>query len=94
MPNFSITEAIATAERIRAAVEVLEPFGETIYVTTSIGVAASTGELATAEALYKAADEAMYVSKFTTKNRVTAWPPSDEDRELAALNRTRRVTRN
>jgi hypothetical protein len=29
----------------------------------------------------------MYVSKFTTKNRVCSWPPNEEDVTLAEANR-------
>src|SRR6266851_2282418 len=62
----------------------------TVKVTTSIGVAASDGRgLENPEALVSAADEAMYVSKWTTKNRVTTWPPSDKDSELARDSRAR-----
>ena len=46
----------------------------------------SAKELRTAQALVQAADEAMYVSKFTTKNRVCSWPPNEEDVTLAEAN--------
>jgi diguanylate cyclase (GGDEF)-like protein len=90
LPNFYRFEAAATAERIRQAVNVLTPFGGTTKVTTSIGVADSSTEgLATPESLVKAADDAMYISKWTTKNRVTIWPPSEPDRQLANDHRER-----
>jgi diguanylate cyclase (GGDEF)-like protein len=90
LPNFNSFEAASTAERIRQAVNVLKPFGGTTKVTTSIGVADSSTEgLATPESLVKAADDAMYISKWTTKNRVTIWPPSEPDRQLANDNRER-----
>lgn len=90
LSNFSGVEATATAERLRAAVDALDPFGGTAKVTTSVGVAASDGlGLENPEALVNAADEAMYVSKWTTKNRVTTWPPSDKDGELARDRRAR-----
>jgi diguanylate cyclase (GGDEF)-like protein len=94
LPNFSSFEAAATAERIRRGVDALKPFGGTTNVTTSIGVADSGTEgLADPESLVKAADDAMYVSKWTTKNRVTIWPSSDSDRELAKNNRERAKSR-
>jgi diguanylate cyclase (GGDEF)-like protein len=90
LPNFSTSEAAATAERVRAAVAGLGPFGGTARITTSIGVAASDGVgLGTAESTVNAADEAMYISKWTTKNRVTTWPPPDFDVETARLNRSK-----
>ena len=91
LPNFSSFEAAATAERIRLGLDTLQPFGGTTKVTTSIGVAAcdARGIHANAESLVKAADEAMYVSKWTTKNRVTIWPAPEADRQLADDNRKR-----
>ena len=92
LPNLSRFEAAATAERVRSTVDALAPFGGTTKVTASIGVAASDGSgLANPESLVNAADEAMYVSKWTTKNRVTTWPPSDKYSELARTNRTNRT---
>lgn len=90
LPNFSSFEAAATAERVRLGVDALKPFGGTTKVTTSIGVADSGTEgLADPESLVKAADDAMYISKWTTRNRVTIWPPSDSDRQWAKDNRER-----
>jgi diguanylate cyclase (GGDEF)-like protein len=90
LPNFSCSEAAATAERVRLGVDGLSPFGGTTKVTTSIGVAASDAKGVTSpESLVEAADEAMYVSKWTTKNRVTIWPASDAERQLAKDNRER-----
>lgn len=90
LPNFSITESAATAERVRASVDALEPFNGTTKVTTSIGVAASDSDVGRfardPESLVTAADNAMYVSKRVTKNRVTTWPPSESDLRLAQDN--------
>jgi diguanylate cyclase (GGDEF)-like protein len=87
LPNFSGSEASATAEQVRASVDGLKSFGGAVKVTASIGVAVSGTQLTTAEALVKAADEAMYISKFTTKNRVCSWPPPPAEAEQAAANR-------
>ena len=88
LPNFSASEAHASAERIRAAIQGMSPVGGRIAVTASIGVAsADTSDRLEAEALYERADEAMYVAKFTTRNRVSVWPPSREDKELVERNR-------
>ena len=74
LPDFSTGEAQATAERIRSGVEQAKPGGE-IAVTTSIGVCGrDSTESKTAEELLDFADKAMYESKHTGKNRVTAWP--------------------
>jgi diguanylate cyclase (GGDEF)-like protein len=87
--NFSGSEAAATAERIRGSVDALHPFG-TIKVTASIGVVASDVREGTdPDSLVAAADEAMYVSKWTSKNRITTWPPSDAHRTWAQENRER-----
>ena len=88
LPNFSKEEAGATAERIRKAVDDLRAFGGKVKVTVSVGVAVSSDKgLAQADALVKAADEAMYVSKFTTKNRVCVWPPNPQELTLAQTNK-------
>jgi diguanylate cyclase (GGDEF)-like protein len=95
LPNFSSAEATATAERVRAAVDVLEPFNGTAKVTASIGIATSDSDeerFGDPESLVNAADEAMYVSKRISRNRVTTWPPSEADLKLAQdnLDRTKR----
>lgn len=87
LPNFSSPEAAATAERVRASIDALEPFKGTTKVTASIGVACSDSDEeklgGDPESLLIAADEAMYVSKRMTRNRVTTWPPSEADLKLA-----------
>jgi diguanylate cyclase (GGDEF)-like protein len=88
LPNFCADEANVTAERIRKSIDALKPFGGKAKVTASIGVAVSDSkQLSDANALVKAADEAMYVSKFTTKNRVCVWPPDQKDAAQAEVNR-------
>jgi len=88
LPNFDVAEAAATGERIRRSIEALPPFGGKVKVTASLGIAVSDQkQLSTADALVRAADEAMYVSKFTTKNRVCIWPPSEQDAAQAEVNR-------
>jgi diguanylate cyclase (GGDEF)-like protein len=79
--------AMLLAERIR------EELGKTTFrtpggvlsVTCSIGVATfpETGVKAGWEALFKAADEALYVSKRSGRNRCTAWRPASP-RKLVA----------
>jgi diguanylate cyclase (GGDEF)-like protein len=86
LPNCCADEARATAERIRKSVDSLEPFGGKVKVTVSLGVAVSDrAKLSAAKALVTAADEAMYVSKFTTKNRVCMWPPGQEEAAQATV---------
>jgi diguanylate cyclase (GGDEF)-like protein len=88
LPNFSAAEASATAERIRKIVDSFPPFGCVVKVTASIGVADSeTVELKTPEDLVHAADQAMYVAKFTGENRVCLYPPTPAEAEAAAENR-------
>jgi diguanylate cyclase (GGDEF)-like protein len=84
LPNFSASEAVATAERVREGVHALKPFAGVVKVTVSIGVAISdTERLPTPDSLLNAADEAMYVVKFTTKNRVCLWPPEPSEARKA-----------
>src|SRR5229473_3287244 len=52
LPNFSLEEAAATAERIRRSVDALKPFGGAVKVTASLGVAVSDRkQLSAADAL-------------------------------------------
>jgi diguanylate cyclase (GGDEF)-like protein len=83
--NRSGADAALDAEQMRRSIEDLDPFGGNTKVTASIGVATSCAKLPNAKALIAAADEAMYVSKWTTKNCVTSWPPPDAVRHRADL---------
>jgi diguanylate cyclase (GGDEF)-like protein len=87
--NPSGSDATADAEQVRLSIDRLKSLGGTMKVTASIGVATSCAKLTDTKALIAAADEAMYISKWTTKNCVTTWPPSDAARnraEFAKLN--------
>lgn len=74
LPNHSLSDATAVAERIRLAVQriclPLEKAGGE-EITVSIGVATSTGmDPADARALLAAADEALYAAKSAGRNQV------------------------
>lgn len=76
MPDTPLAVAERIAERVRAAVEgarfPVDPNAtRTIPVTTSIGLA-ERGADANAEALMRRADKALYASKTSGRNRVTA----------------------
>jgi len=79
------SDGTADAEQVRLSIDRLKPFGGITKVTASIGVATSCAKLTDAKALIAAADEAMYVSKWTTKNCVTTWPPPEAARQRAEL---------
>jgi two-component system, cell cycle response regulator len=69
-----IKTAIEVAERIRTTIEssVFEFEGKTIPVTISLGVASRIYSESSWEQLFKRADEALYKSKQSGRNRVTA----------------------
>jgi two-component system cell cycle response regulator len=73
MPGAGPQDALAAAERLRAAIEQM-PFSPTDGVlhalTISIGVACSSGRSHNAELLLQAADQAMYRAKRAGRNRV------------------------
>lgn len=75
MPDTTVEDARAIADRIRAQVAGT-PFsvlgGEALNVTISIGVAATTGDDDSTDALLKRADEALYEAKKGGRNRVIA----------------------
>jgi len=70
LPNVNESEAAATAERIRKAIE-LQNVGGSVPVTASIGVIVAAEKVyGSAEEILKAADEEMYKSK-QKKNAVS-----------------------
>lgn len=91
LSNFETEEARATAERIRSNIDTANP-GGSVRVTASIGVA-SSDVVESPEKLIQAADEAVLVSKHTTKNCVTTWPPTPEARATADSRRQKSVGR-
>jgi diguanylate cyclase (GGDEF)-like protein len=74
LTNAGKTQAAAAGERIRDAVSRLHHFSEhsDISVTISVGAAELEHDM-TSESLLKYADEAMYISKSTGKNKVTVY---------------------
>lgn len=72
--NFSVEEAAATAERIRASIQKAS-VGGSIPVTTSMGVVATNIEQIDRNEMIRAADTAMYESKRAGRNLVTVWTP-------------------
>lgn len=68
LPQTTIDEAVAIAERIRANVEAAQfPCRK---VTVSLGVATCTSELCTTSGIVKAADKALYAAKHAGRNSV------------------------
>ncbi len=72
LPNTPLPEALAIAERLRAAVEAMrvEIAAETLAVTVSVGLETSRAPLATVDDMLQAADAAMYRAKEDGRNRV------------------------
>lgn len=69
LPGRQDEEATVTAERIRAAIQAMEG---PVPVTASFGVACYPSDAIDIDSLVLAADEALYESKRTGRNRVTA----------------------
>jgi diguanylate cyclase (GGDEF)-like protein len=78
--------AMLLAERIREELgkTTFRPPGGALSVTCSVGVATFPHGGRTWEALFKSADEALYLSKRSGRNRCTAWRPQ---RKMAANSR-------
>lgn len=70
LPSTGEGEARMVAERIRSNVEQAE--WKLRKITVSIGIATSTPALNNTQALFAAADQALYASKKTGRNRVTS----------------------
>jgi diguanylate cyclase len=76
MPETTLPEATAVAERIRRGVEAIEirgSEGDSVVVSLSVGVAAFPAHGANASELLAAADRAVYQAKALGRNRVCAF---------------------
>ena len=80
LPAATLEDALAVAQRIRAAVAAIEL--STRPVTVSIGVAATDGDCS-AELLIEAADRGVYAAKEGGRNRVVAGPSPRAIMEVA-----------
>jgi diguanylate cyclase (GGDEF)-like protein len=69
LPNHSLDEALAVAERVRTAVEAEQAAG--VSVTSSYGVAIVPSHASTVDTWLKAADDALYDAKRLGRNLVT-----------------------
>jgi len=87
LPEADVPEALAVAERARAAVAgIALPAGDaTIHATTSLGVAVLPRHARTRDALIAAADQAAYAAKDAGKDCVR---PSGDPPRLALVGRT------
>ncbi len=74
LPGAHLKDGLAVAERIRArvAAEGVNISGHPVELTVSIGVAASTNKMKSADAIIDAADQALYQAKNRGRNRVEA----------------------
>jgi diguanylate cyclase (GGDEF)-like protein len=78
LPGIDLGHGTEVAERLRAAVEATTIAG--IKVTISMGVSAGRGEQVDYDALFKAADTALYAAKRGGRNRVVTAPqPAEPD---------------
>jgi diguanylate cyclase (GGDEF)-like protein len=83
LPGADLAQAAEVGENLRRAVETA-PLGDGRQVTMSFGIAASRpGEGFDYDAVFAAADTALYVAKRSGRNRVCA--DSDADRDVPAL---------
>jgi diguanylate cyclase (GGDEF)-like protein len=72
LPGIDASAGREVAERLRTAVEQVEPMG--CRVTISLGLSAGRGEQVDYEVLFKAADRALYEAKAGGRNRVVSAP--------------------
>ena len=83
LPQTDMVGAQRVAERVRAAIEEMQVDigeGEQLQVTMSFGVSALTADDLSPDPVIKRADDALYVSKDTGRNRVSvspAQPPTE-----------------
>ncbi len=72
LPGMDASDGGEVAERLRAAVEQVQPMGR--IVTISIGLSADCGEHVDYDTLFKAADRTLYEAKRGGRNRVMTAP--------------------
>ena len=90
LPDNSLDEAMAVAERIRSRTEstiIALPAGQTARMTVSIGVAVAPSQANDRVALLRAADEALYAAKNNGRNQVVS--TDGEGQSGTARNRAR-----
>ncbi len=77
LPETDLDQAALIAERLRKDVHVqsVENVTPAARITTSIGVAALTADIANADDLIHRADIALYLAKDAGRNRVVRWQP-------------------
>jgi len=73
LPNFTADEAFAIAERLRQTVQVAKIEAVPLAVTVSLGLSTYPDLAGTAEDLLQQADDALYESKRTGRNRTTKY---------------------
>jgi diguanylate cyclase (GGDEF)-like protein len=78
LPNHTVEEAVAVAERLRAAANARAMTSQSLTVSLSLGVAAWPTDGAAIEVVVKAADTALYDAKNAGRNRVRRSPLSPE----------------
>jgi diguanylate cyclase (GGDEF)-like protein/PAS domain S-box-containing protein len=87
LPDTSAEEAVRVAERLRKCLEA-EVFaigeGPPVTVTASFGVATVEAHAVSPEAVFAAADEALYEAKVTGRNRVVARSSERRSSSIAA----------
>jgi len=81
LPETGLSDALAIAEKLRLGIEnlvVTYRQAPVDHITVSIGVAESPRHAASASALLRAADSALYCAKAAGRNRVVAAVPDNE----------------
>jgi diguanylate cyclase (GGDEF)-like protein len=76
LPRATLAEGVQVAERLRERVESARPGG--LDTTVSLGVTAERGDAVDYEAMFAAADEALYAAKRDGRNRVASRPQRDD----------------
>lgn len=88
LPGIDLSQAIEMSDRAREKIAQLaltdEPDGKPISITSSFGVAAIEHQPESLSQLIDRADKALYHSKRTGRNRVTAWLPGKFNEETPA----------
>ncbi|MEP7090482.1 MAG: GGDEF domain-containing protein [Nocardioidaceae bacterium] len=78
LPDTDTQGALATAEKVRAAIEDVSIPGLDLTITASLGIASYPEHAVNPDRLERLADAALYVAKRTGRNRVEVATPTQE----------------
>ncbi|TAA48057.1 GGDEF domain-containing protein [Corallincola spongiicola] len=90
LPRASYQQAMHIAERCKSALRPIQAENRTVTITLSFGISVAEGQAITLSELVEQADQALYASKNSGRNRISLYreieeSPAKSDKELAIV---------